>query len=44
MARPAKTDNKPKQVDLKQGEEYYICACAGFSNQPLVDSIVITKI
>jgi CDGSH-type Zn-finger protein len=34
MTNPIIADNKPKAVDLKQGEEYYFCTCGRSDNQP----------
>lgn len=34
MSNPIVADNKPKQVNLKQGKEYYFCTCGRFSKQP----------
>lgn len=34
MTNPTIADNKPKAVDLKQGEEYCFCTCGRSSNQP----------
>jgi methylamine---glutamate N-methyltransferase subunit C len=37
MAKPIIANNRPIQVNLKQGEEYYFCACGRSSNQPFCD-------
>lgn len=37
MKNPVIADNKPKQVTLNQGEEYYFCSCGKSSNQPFCD-------
>ena len=37
MSNPIVADNKPKQVNLKQGKEYYFCTCGRFSKQPFCD-------
>ncbi len=36
-ALPIVADNKPKEVALKKGEEYYFCRCGRSSNQPFCD-------
>ena len=37
MSKPIVADNKPKQVSLEKGEEYYFCACGRSQNQPFCD-------
>ncbi len=37
MSNPIVADNKPKAVNLKQGEEYYFCVCGRSANQPFCD-------
>ena len=37
MANPIIADNKPIQVNLKQGEEYYFCVCGRSNKQPFCD-------
>ncbi|MBW1855749.1 MAG: CDGSH iron-sulfur domain-containing protein, partial [Deltaproteobacteria bacterium] len=37
MNKPVIADNKPKQVTLKKGEEYYFCVCGRSKNQPFCD-------
>lgn len=37
MSKPVIAANKPIKVALKQGEEYYFCACGRSSNQPFCD-------
>lgn len=37
MAKPIVADNKPVQVTLKKGEEYYFCNCGRSGNQPFCD-------
>jgi len=37
MNKPIVADNKPKQVTLNQGEEYYFCACGKSKKQPFCD-------
>lgn len=37
MSKPIVADNKPKPVELKQGEEYYFCTCGKSANQPFCD-------
>ena len=37
MTNPIVADNKPKAVNLKQGEEYYFCVCGRSANQPFCD-------
>ncbi|MFW2438804.1 MAG: glutamate synthase-related protein [Arenicellales bacterium] len=37
MKKPVIADNKPKQVTLKKGEEYYFCVCGRSNNQPFCD-------
>lgn len=37
MSKPTIADKKPIAVELKQGEEYYWCACGKSQNQPFCD-------
>ncbi|MCG8429085.1 MAG: glutamate synthase-related protein [Chromatiales bacterium] len=37
MSRPVVADNKPRQVVLKKGEEYYFCVCGRSASQPFCD-------
>jgi len=37
MSNPVIADNKPKAVELKQGEEYYFCTCGRSAKQPFCD-------
>ncbi|AOE50909.1 glutamate synthase-related protein [Kangiella sediminilitoris] len=37
MSKPVVADNKPKKVELKNGEEYYFCRCGRSENQPFCD-------
>ena len=37
MTNPTIADNKPKQVMLSKGEEYYFCACGRSKSQPFCD-------
>ena len=37
MTNPIIANNKPKQVVLEKGEEYYFCTCGRSSNQPFCD-------
>lgn len=37
MDKPIVADNKPIQVSLNKGEEYYFCACGRSSKQPFCD-------
>ncbi|MGD8558600.1 MAG: glutamate synthase-related protein [Gammaproteobacteria bacterium] len=37
MSKPVVADNKPRQVNLEKGEEYYFCACGRSRNQPFCD-------
>ena len=37
MSNPIIADNKPKAVDVNQGEEYYICRCGRSARQPFCD-------
>ena len=37
MNNPIISDNKPKKVELKKGEEYYFCACGQSQQQPFCD-------
>jgi len=37
MTKPVIADKKPLSVNLKQGEEYYWCACGQSKNQPFCD-------
>lgn len=37
MSKPTVAANQPIPVDLKEGEEYYYCACGRSSNQPFCD-------
>ena len=37
MNTPIIADNKPKQITLNKGEEYYFCNCGKSSNQPFCD-------
>lgn len=37
MDKPMIADNKPKRVELKQGQEYYFCACGRSQSQPFCD-------
>jgi len=37
MSQPVVADNKPIDVELTQGEEYYFCACGRSSDQPFCD-------
>ena len=37
MNNPVIADNKPKQVILNKGEEYYFCACGKSASQPFCD-------
>ena len=37
MNKPIVADNKPVQVRLKKGDEYYFCACGRSQNQPFCD-------
>ena len=37
MSFPIIADNKPKQVKLGKGEEYYFCACGRSKKQPFCD-------
>ena len=37
MSNPIVADNKPKAVNLKQGEEYYFCVSGRSANQPFCD-------
>jgi glutamate synthase domain-containing protein 2 len=37
MNKPVISDNKPKKVSLKKGEEYYFCTCGRSANQPFCD-------
>lgn len=31
------TDNKPKKLKVKEGDEHYICSCGKSANQPFCD-------
>ncbi|MDQ7015942.1 MAG: glutamate synthase-related protein [Gammaproteobacteria bacterium] len=37
MNNPTIADNKPKQITLKKGEEYYFCNCGKSNKQPFCD-------
>jgi len=37
MSNPIIADNKPAQVELKKGDEYYFCTCGGSKGQPFCD-------
>ncbi len=37
MSHPIVADNKPKKVTLKEGDEYYFCACGRSKSQPFCD-------
>jgi glutamate synthase domain-containing protein 2/CDGSH-type Zn-finger protein len=37
MDKPVVADNKPKQVKLEKGQDYYFCACGRSQNQPFCD-------
>ena len=37
MSFPVIADNKPRQIKLSQGEEYYFCACGRSKKQPFCD-------
>ena len=37
MKNPVIADNKPKQVTLNKGKEYYFCSCGQSNNQPFCD-------
>ncbi len=37
MTQPIIADNKPANVNLTKGEEYYFCACGRSKNQPFCD-------
>ena len=37
MDNPIIADNKPKQITLNKGEEYYFCTCGQSNNQPFCD-------
>ncbi len=37
MSNPIIADNKPKQVNLKKGDEYHFCSCGRSQNQPFCD-------
>lgn len=37
MSKPVIANNKPIKVELKEGQEYYFCACGRSSNQPFCD-------
>ena len=37
MKTPIIADNKPKQITLNKGEEYYFCNCGKSNNQPFCD-------
>ncbi len=37
MSNPIIADNKPKQVNLKKGDEYHFCVCGRSQNQPFCD-------
>lgn len=37
MTKPIVADNKPRGVNLKQGQEYYFCTCGRSGNQPFCD-------
>ncbi|TQV71093.1 glutamate synthase [Aliikangiella marina] len=37
MMNPVIANNKPAKVELKEGEEYYFCACGRSSKQPFCD-------
>lgn len=37
MEKPIISDNKPKKVALKKGEEYYFCTCGRSAKQPFCD-------
>ena len=37
MNSPVIADNKPSQVTLNKGEEYYFCACGKSAGQPFCD-------
>ena len=37
MKNPVIADNKPKQITLNKGEEYYFCNCGRSNNQPFCD-------
>ena len=37
MMTPVIADNKPKQITLNKGEEYYFCNCGKSNNQPFCD-------
>ena len=37
MKNPVIADNKPKQITLNKGEEYYFCNCGKSNNQPFCD-------
>ncbi|MBY6196215.1 glutamate synthase-related protein [Vibrio hangzhouensis] len=37
MSKPVIANNKPIKVELKEGQEYYFCACGRSNNQPFCD-------
>lgn len=37
MTKPVVADNKPKEVEVKEGEEYFFCTCGLSDNQPFCD-------
>jgi CDGSH-type Zn-finger protein len=37
MTKPIVADNKPKKVELTEGEDYFYCTCGKSSNQPFCD-------
>jgi len=37
MNKPIVADNRPKQVSLKKGDEYYFCVCGRSKKQPFCD-------
>ena len=39
MLKPIIAGNKPEQVDLKKGQEYYFCACGRSKTQPFCRSL-----
>ena len=37
MEKPVIADNKPMEVPLEKGKEYYFCTCGRSSGQPFCD-------
>lgn len=37
MTKPIIADNKPRQVNMNKGEDYYFCTCGRSKNQPFCD-------